>query len=52
MQCIQRTANDAIADSREPAGPAGALLIHVKTQHFDEQHLGKLREHSFPARTR
>ena len=52
VQRVQRRADDAIAHAGEPSGAAGALLVHVQAQHFDEQHLGELREHTGAARPR
>ncbi len=45
MQRAQRRADDAVADTRQPAGAPGGLLVHVDAQHLDEQHLGQLGQH-------
>src|SRR6185369_6047574 len=52
MQRVERRADDAIAETREPSGAPGALLVHVEAEHFDEEHLGELREDAGPAGTR
>ncbi|MNN23390.1 hypothetical protein D3C81_1367860 [compost metagenome] len=51
MQRAEGRADDAIADSRQPAGAALALLVHVLAQHLDEQHLGQFGQHAVAART-